>query len=310
VSSQALEYLGAAAGHVAELDGRFLVLALALQLGNLALRSLAWRNIIVAAYPGRRVPLLGVAASYAAGVAANSFLPARGGEAVKVALLRTQVPRSSVAALAAAGSVVLVFDTALAGLLLVCAWFLGAVPALPAVPPLLVDHAAVKIVAAAVLILVAATLGRRLLARAPARLRAVAGQLREGLAILGQPARYLRSVASLQLAAWACRIGVAFALLAAFGLPASVQVAALIVVVGGMATLVPATPGGIGTQQVMIVYLLHETVSAANALAFSIGMQATITLVNTLIGLTAVMLIFRTVRPFAAVRTVARTTRQ
>jgi uncharacterized protein (TIRG00374 family) len=309
VSSEALEYVGEAAGRIADLDTRFLVLALALQLGNLALRSFAWRNIVVAAYPDRRVPLLGVAASYAAGVAANSFLPARGGEAVKVALLRTQVPRSSVAALAAAGSVVLVLDTVLAGLLLVCAWLLGALPAFPA-PPLLVDHAAVKLVAAAVAIALGATLGRRLLARAPERIRGVAAQLRQGVAILGDPVRYLRSVASLQLGAWACRIGVAFALLAAFGLPATLQLAALIVVVGGMSTLIPATPGGVGTQQVMIVYLLHETVSAANALAFSIGMQATITMVNTLIGITAVMLIFRTLRPLAAVRAASRTTRR
>jgi uncharacterized membrane protein YbhN (UPF0104 family) len=308
VSSQALEYLGAAAGRMADVDGGFLALALALQLGNLAFRSLAWRNVLAAAYPDRRIPLLGVAASYAAGVAANSFLPARGGEAVKVGLLRTQVPRSSVAALAAAGSVVLLLDTVLAGLLLASAWLLGAVPALP-VPAVLADHAAVKLVAAAAAIMVGATLVWRLRTRAPARLRGLAGQLRRGVAILGDPVRYVRAVASLQLAAWACRIGVVFALLAAFGLPATVQLAVLVVVVGGMSTLVPATPGGVGTQQAMIVYVLHETVSAANALAFSVGMQATITAVNLVIGLTAVMLVFRTVRPLAAVRAAARATR-
>jgi uncharacterized membrane protein YbhN (UPF0104 family) len=307
--AQALEYLGTAAGRVGELDGRFLALALALQLGNLAFRSLAWRNVVVAAYPGRRVPLLGVAASYAAGVAANSFLPARGGEAVKVALLRTQVPRSSVATLAAAGSVVLVLDAALAALLVACAWLLGAVPAFPA-PPVLADHAAVKVVVAAAGIVVALILGRRLQAHAPARVRGLAAQLRQGVTILGEPLRYARSVASLQLAAWGCRIGVALALLAAFRLPASLQLAALVVVVGGMSTLVPATPGGIGTQQVMLVYLLHETVSTAHAVTFSIGMQATITVVNTLIGVIALMLIFRTARPLAAVRAAAATRRR
>ena len=307
--AQALDYIGAAAGQIGDLDGRFLALALVLQLANLVLRSLAWRNVVAAAYPDRSVPLLGVAASYAAGVAANSFLPARGGEAVKVALLRTQVPRSSVATLAAAGSVVILLDTALAALLLACAWLLGAVPALPA-PPMLADHAAVKVLAAAAGVLLAVTLGRRLLAHAPGRVRRVTGQLRQGVAILGDPARYARSVASLQLAGWGCRIGVAFAVLAAFGLPATVQLAVLVVVVGGMSTLVPATPGGVGTQQVMIVYALHETVSTANALAFSIGMQAGVTAVNTLIGVTAVMLIFRTVRPWAAARAFAAARRR
>lgn len=309
MSSQALEYLGTTAGRIADLDARFLLLALALQLGNLACRSVAWRNIVVAAYPDRRVPLLGVAAAYAAGVAANSFLPARGGEAIKVALLRTQVPGSSVAALAAAGSVVLVLDGALAAVLLGSAWLLGAVPAFP-VPAVLADHTLVKVAAAVLGTGAAALLARRLLAHAPRRVRALGAQLRQGVAVLGQPLRYLRSVVSFQLGAWACRIGVAFALLASFGLPATPQLAALVVVVGGMSTLVPATPGGVGTQQVMIVYLLHETASAANALAFSIGMQATITLVNTLIGLTAVMLVFRTARPLAAVRALRRTTRR
>jgi uncharacterized membrane protein YbhN (UPF0104 family) len=305
----ALDSIGTAAGRLGDLDGRFLALALALQLGNLLLRSLAWRNVVAAAYPDRRVPLLGVAASYAAGVAANSFLPARGGEAVKVALLRTQVERSAVATLAAAGSVVLLLDSALAGVLLGCAWLLGAVPALPA-PPGLADHAGMKVIAAVVLVAAGVLLGRRLLVRAPQRVRKVVAQLRQGAAILGDPGRYVRTVATLQLAAWGCRIGVAFALLSAFGLPATLQLAALVVVVGGMSTLVPATPGGMGTQQVMIVYLLHETVSTAHALAFSIGMQATITAVNTMIGLAAIMVVFRTMRPAAAVRAVARTARR
>jgi uncharacterized membrane protein YbhN (UPF0104 family) len=307
--TEMFDSVGSAAARLGDLDGRFLALALVLQLGNLVLRSLAWRNVVAAAYPDRCVPLLGVAASYAAGVAANSFLPARGGEAVKVALLRTQVARSSVATLAAAGSVVLVFDTALAGVLLGCAWLLGAVPAFPA-PPVLADHAAVKVLVGLVLVAAAVVLGRRLLVRAPERVRRLWAQLRQGTAILGDPGRYARSVATLQLGAWTCRIGVAFALLSAFGLPATVQLAALVVVVGGMSTLVPATPGGMGTQQVMIVYLLHETVSTAHALAFSIGMQATITAVNTMIGLAAIMVVFRTVRPASAVRAVARATRR
>lgn len=295
----------AAAARLGELDGRFLALALALQLANLALRSLAWRNVVAAAYPDRHVPLLGVAASYAAGVAANSFLPARGGEAVKIALLRTQVARSSIATLAAAGTVVLVLDTALAGGLLAVAWALGAVPSLPAVPAV----PPLPLAAGAVAIAALGLVGHRVLRRAPASLRRLGGQLRQGVAVLGAPRRYARTVASFQLAAWGCRIGVAFAMLSAFGLPATFQVAALVVVVGGMSTLVP-TPGGIGTQQVLLVYLLHETVTTAQALSFSVGMQASITALNLTIGLVATMLVFRTARPLAAVRSAASAARR
>jgi uncharacterized membrane protein YbhN (UPF0104 family) len=120
---------------------------------------------------------------------------------------------------------------------------------------------------------------------------------------------YLLRVVPPQLGAWACRIGVAFALLAAFDLPATVPLAALVVVAGGLSTLVPATPGGAGTQQLLIVYALSTTASAAQALSFSIGMQAGITVVNTLVGLAGLALILRTVRP-SAVLAVVRDTRR
>jgi uncharacterized membrane protein YbhN (UPF0104 family) len=299
----------ATAAGIGDLDARFLAVALALQLGNLALRSLAWRNVLAASYPDRPVPLLGVAASYAAGVAANSFLPARGGEAVKIALLRTQVSRSAVATLAAAGSLVLVVDTLLAGVALGCAWALGAVPALPP-PPGLPAAGGVQVAVAGVALLALGLLAARLARRMPARLRALRSQIGRGFAVLRQPALYLRSVVSLQVAAWGCRVGVAFAMLSAFGLPATVEMAALVVVVGGMSTLVPATPGGIGTQQVMLVYLLHETVTTAHALSFSVGMQAAITALNLSIGLAAAMVVFRTMRPVTAVRAVAAARRR
>jgi uncharacterized membrane protein YbhN (UPF0104 family) len=71
--------------------------------------------------------------------------------------------------------------------------------------------------------------------------------------------------------------------------------------VGGLSTLVP-TPGGVGTQQVMLAYLLHTTASTATIVSFSIGMQAAVTTLNLMIGLTAAMLMLRTVRPLVALR--------
>jgi uncharacterized membrane protein YbhN (UPF0104 family) len=120
--------------------------------------------------------------------------------------------------------------------------------------------------------------------------------------VLRTPARYGRTVLLPQAGAWACRVGTVFALLAAFGLPASIPLAALVVVLGGLSTLVPATPGGAGAQQLLVVYGLHGAASTANALSFSIGMQLGVTAVNTLIGLTAAMILLRTFRPVAAFR--------
>jgi uncharacterized membrane protein YbhN (UPF0104 family) len=269
---------------VAALDGRWLVLALLFHLGNLSCRALAWRAILAAAYPAARVRLLDVGAAYAAGVAANAYLPARGGEAVKVALVRLRLPGSTVAGVGASSGVVLLFDTLVAGALLVTAWAVGIVPALPAPSPFAVAAAAGGLAVAAAVVV------------ALPRLRA---SLAQGGRILSTPRVYLRRVVPFQAAAWACRIGVVFAMLAAFHVPASLPVAGLVIVAGGLSTLVPATPGGAGTQQLLVVVALQQVASAASALTFSIGMQLAVTLTNTLLGLLALMLFFGTLRPSA-----------
>ena len=285
-----MDTLGAAGDQLAALDLRWALVALALQLANLGFRALAWRNILTAAYPHERIRLLDVGGAYAAGVALNAYTPARSGEALKVALLRLRIRGSSLTGVAASSSVVLLFDALVGCTLLGLAWALGIVPALPRPSTELV----VGVVAVGALI---ATLTWR----AP-RLRA---RLQEGTAILRTPRRYLHTVVPAQLGAWACRVGVAFALLASFGLPATLPLAGLVVVAGGMSTLVPATPGGVGTQQVLIVLVLQHTATAASALSFSIGMQVGVTLVNTLVGLVGMALVLRTLRP-AAMRAAVR----
>jgi uncharacterized membrane protein YbhN (UPF0104 family) len=105
-----------------------------------------------------------------------------------------------------------------------------------------------------------------------------------------------------QLAAWCCRVGVVLCLLAAFGLPATVPLAALVMVVGGASTAVPLTPGGAGTQQVLLAVALSQTASAAAVVSFSVAMQASVTLVNALLGVAAAMAVCGSLRPVRAVR--------
>lgn len=289
-----------------KLDPRFAAAALAFQAANLVFRAAAWRNVLVAAYPNRRVSLLGMGAAYAAGVALNGFVPARGGEAAKVALARMQLPGSSVVSIASAGSVVLAFDALVGGGLILLAWLTGGLPRAPQLPALsapLTSHPLLALAVAVGCFAAALLITRRF----AGRFRALAGRARAGAAILGSPGRYLRTVVTMQAGAWLSRIGAAFFLLAAFGLPASPRLATLVVVLGGLSTLVPATPGGMGAQQLLLMYALHGTVAAATALSFSVGMQVTVTLTNTLIGLLAVMVVFRTLRPLAAVNAAVRT---
>lgn len=284
-----LQSLDSVADRIATLDARWLALALALQLGNLGFRAVAWRAILAAAYPRERIRLIDVGSAYVAGVALNAYVPARGGEALKLAILRIRIPGSSVAALAASCSVFVILDASMSAALFGTAWAFGVVPALPRPSWEMV-----------VIALVALTFGAALLRVLP-RLRA---RLREGTAILSTPGLYLRRVVPAQLVAWACRLGVAFSLLAAFQLPATLPLAALVVVAGGLSTLTP-TPGGAGTQQLLVVYALQQTASAAAALSFSIGMQLGVTAVNTLVGLAGMALVFRTLRP-SAIRAATR----
>lgn len=287
---------------VASADPRLVLVALVFHLSNFGLRSLAWRSVLRAAYPDRPVPLLGIAGAYAAGVAVNSFTPARGGDLAKIGLARTRIKDSSVPTIASSMGVVAALDAVVGVCVVLTLGALGALPSPPGLPSLpgapsfgpvhVVGLAAVAALGACGLLL-----GRRL----ASRLLGVWRNLKAGASILASPRRYATEVVPVQLGAWACRIGAAYFLLAAMHLPATVTAAAVVVVVGGISTMVP-TPGGVGTQQVLLAYALHTTASTAAVVSFSVGMQAAVTSLNLVIGLTAAMVMLRTFRPVAAVR--------
>jgi uncharacterized membrane protein YbhN (UPF0104 family) len=290
---QLIGFLGGAAARFAELDGRFLLGALALQLAILGCRAVAWRNVLAAAYPGQRVGVVDVGCAYAAGVAVNAFTPARAGEAVKVALVRTRVEGSSVPTIAASLSVILALDAAIGIGLLATFAGAGAVPGLPTPGSFgLIGLAAAAGVAIAVAVV--ARFQRE-------RVAGLTRRLGRGLAVLRSPRRYLLTVVPFQLAAWCCRIGVVFLVLHAFRIEAGLGTAMLVVVLAGASTMVPV-PGGAGSQQALAVIALQGVVSTAGAVSFSVGMQIGVTAINVLVGVAATMLVLRTARPLAAIR--------
>ena len=276
-------------------DPRWAGLALVLHVANHLLRSIAWRGVLAAAYPDRDVPLIRVLTGYAAGVALNAVAPARGGDAVKVGLVRAAIPGSSVPTIAATLSVLVALDLLIGTALVLTVGLTGAVPLdVPGATERLATIVPLLLAAVAVIGLVAYF--------ARHRARTLAARLRQGGAVLRSPARYARGVALPQLVAWCCRVGVILCLLAAFGLPASVPIAGLVMVVSGASTVVPLTPGGAGTQQVLLAVTLSQTASAAAVVSFSLAMQASVTIVNALLGVAAAMVAFGTLRPVAAVR--------
>ena len=266
---------------------------------SLGLRGLAWRNILQAAYPDRTVPVRGIIGAYVTGVAANGILPAKGGEIAKVALARTTIERSATPTIVASLGVLSLFDAIVGTGIVLILFASGTVPGinpahLVAFDPRIAAAVGVGGAALAIALIRFSGLHRRV--------RAMVGQVLSSLAILRTPARYLRTVAALQAAAWGCRLGVAATLLAAFGLPATVATAATVVVLGGLAGLVPGSPGGLGTQQLLLAYALGATAATASIVTFSVGMQLAIASFQVAIGLAALMLMLRVADPVRAVR--------
>jgi uncharacterized membrane protein YbhN (UPF0104 family) len=281
------------------LDTRFIVPALVLQLATLGLRAVAWRNILTAAYR-RPIPVFSVTCAYVAGAALNGFIPARGGEAAKVALVRARIPGSSVPTIAGSLSVVCLLDGVISGSLVGILWATGAVPSL-ALPPLPDPHQLVTVLAAAVA--VGALFVAFASTRCSFRLRPLLSSIGAGLVVLRSPRAFFSGVLPLLLGAWTCRIAVVYLALHAFQIHAGVTTAALVAVLSGASAAVPV-PGGGGSQQVFATYALRGSVSTAGAMSFSFGMQVGVTALNTVAGLVAAMVMFRTLRPLAALRSV------
>jgi uncharacterized membrane protein YbhN (UPF0104 family) len=292
-----LALVGSFADRLGALDLRLVVLAVILQLANVAGRSVAWRNVLRAAYPTERVALGTVACAYAAGTATNALAPAHAGELVKAALLRTRIHGSCLTTIGATMAVITLFDGGMALVALAGAAAFGALPATPSLPvdPLLVLPAIVAVAAVSWLV-------RHRAGRLAGRLRGIGANLAQGVAIMRSPGRYVWEVAAPLAAAWCARVGVVFLLLQAFSLPATLGTALVVVVVGSLSTAVPMAPGGAGAQQAMMIVALRETASAASVLSFSIGMQAGVTLLHVALGLAATMVLFRTLRPACAVQ--------
>jgi len=285
--------------HLAEVRWDALALALACQLAKLAFRSLAWRAILKAAFPGVKLRLRTAFGAYVAGVGVNSVVPARGGDAVKLYLVKQRLPEASYATLAPTLAVETLFDAVVAGGLLIWALSLGVLPTkqvyarIPTVDwSFLFRH---ERPALAVLGVLAAGLVAGFV-WARRRWRRFRAHVAQGFAILGDRGRFVRGVIVPQAISWVFRLGGLYFFLEAFGVRATLHNALLAQVVDSLATLFPATPGGAGTKQGLIVYVFrHQAVSASLLLAFSVGMNIALVVENLVLGLICIALMARTV---------------
>src|SRR5207244_13509685 len=87
-----------------------------------------------------------------------------------------------------------------------------------------------------------------------------------GFAILRRPRRFAAGVVTWQAASWIFRLATVYAFLRAFHVPATAHNALLVLVVQSLATLFPFTPGGVGTQQGLLVYVFRGAPISKTAL--------------------------------------------
>jgi uncharacterized membrane protein YbhN (UPF0104 family) len=288
--------------HLADVRWLPLAIALAFQLARLLARTPAWRNIIRASYPELQIPRRTVLGAYLAGVGVNAIVPARAGDLLKMYLVRHRVEETSYPTLGATLIVETLFDTVVAGAILIWALTIGVLPGLSVLPHLpQVDWSwplrhkrealVIGIVWIAVLALLA-VIGIR-------RARAFKARVKQGFAILGDRAAFVAQVVTWQSASWGFRIASVWFFLKAFHVPATLHNTLLVLVVQSLSTLLPFTPGGVGTQQGLLVYVFDQArtgLAGALLLSFSVGMYIATTILNLVVGFAALFLMVRTLR--------------
>lgn len=276
-----------------------LAIALAFHFVKLMLRTVAWRNILRASYPDERVRWRPVFGAYIAGVGVNSIVPGRGGDLVKLYFVRRDYPRMTWTTLASTLFTETVLDIVLSTALFLWALTQGVLPSLHVLPSLpafdwgwLFQHS--KATATLVALLTVGAIWLWLWAQK--HVEDFKQRIGRGVVILRDRPRYLREVASWQFASWICRIASLYWFLRAFHVHATLHNALLAQVVDSLSTLLPFSPGGAGTKQGLLVYVLHGQASSSRLLAFSVGMYAAVTIFNVAIGAIAIFLELRTLR--------------
>jgi uncharacterized membrane protein YbhN (UPF0104 family) len=276
-----------------------LLLAILCHLVKTMCTSRAWRNVLAAAYPDSEVPWRPIWGAYLAGVGVNAIGPARSGDAARIYLAHRAVPGSTYTTVISSTVVLTLFDFTAATLLFAWALTLGELPGLDVLPRLesfdfafLLDRPLAFVLVLALILVGLAGLGVWI----HGHVRNFWGGVGQAFAVLRPPARYLRQVAPWQAGDWFLRLATIWFLLDAYDIPQSLHNAALVQVSQSTATLLPITPGGLGTEQAFLLYVLSGAAPASVLLAFSVGARLTITAINVAAGFTAIAITARTFR--------------
>ena len=287
--------------HLAAVEWKWLAIGVACHLGKLVAVSRAWRNIVKAAYPDRKVVWRQMFGAYIAGTGVNALIPARGGDVVRLFLAKRRVDGATYTTLVSTSLLQTLFDMAVAGCIVVWALTQHVLPGLdvlksPSLPSLdygwAFRHPKAGLILAGLLLF----FGAALIAWIAERVDHFKAKVAQGFAAVRDRSYYLRRVVFWQLVDWSLRLTAVFFFLRAFGLPATLHNALLVQVSQSLATILPVSPAGIGTEQALLVYLFRNVTSKSTALSFSVGMRVTLIIVNAIVGFGAILLMTGTLR--------------
>jgi uncharacterized membrane protein YbhN (UPF0104 family) len=283
--------------HLATVHWQFLGLAVLCHVFRAVAVSRAWFNIIRAAYPDQRPRWREIYGAYAAGVGVNAIIPARVGDLAKLYIAKRRIPDSTYTTLASTQVALTVFDFVAAGLILLWALIAGVLPGLSILPSLpsadwFFKH--YKLTANVLIVVFVGTVAALVLAAH--KIQDFWRRVARGFAVFRDRGRYLRGVALWQAVDWTLRFVAIYWFLRAFGIPASFHVALLVQTAQSLSTVFPFTPGGAGTEQALIVFMLKKATGLGEStlVAFAVGMKLTVTIVNVAIGFSAIAIMLKT----------------
>ena len=263
-----------------------LVLGVLLSVLAGVVRVKAWHRVVTAACPGCGIRYRDIVMAHLGGAGLNGFIPAHGGDAVKVALLKRRVGAAPLGLLVGSLAPPAAAEAFLTALLLFWAVTSGffVIPALGDLPlPLLAAGAAIV---GGIVFVVAR--------KAPGILR----DIWRGMAALRRPRLMASGVVPWLLAARVLRVAAIACFMAAVGLPVVFAGALLVMAVqGGVGSMGPATaPMRIAFLAASLPAVLGDEVALATATAL-MGTQLIVSGVNLGISMLVVGAEIRTTSP-------------
>jgi uncharacterized membrane protein YbhN (UPF0104 family) len=230
-----------------------------------------------------------------AGTGVNAVIPARGGDVVRLFLAKRRVDGSTYTTLVSCSLLQTLFDMAVAGCLILWALTQHVLPGIdvlksPRLPSLDYGWALRHPTAGLILFGLLLVFGTALVAWIAERVEQFTAKVAQGFSAFGNRSYYVGRVVSWQLLDWTLRLVTVFFFLRAFGIPATLRNALLVQVSQSLATILPVSPGGIGTEQAFLVYIFRSVTTKSVALSFSVGMRVTLMIVNAVVGFSAILL--------------------